>query len=936
MRVNEPITNREIDLPDGEPLVSRTDLGGRIVFANKAFLDVSGYSHEDLIGAPHNIVRHPHMPQAAFADLWATIKAGTPWEGLVKNRAKNGDFYWVRANVTPVMEGRAITGYISIRSKPTRQQIGGAEAAYALLRDGRGKGFGLRNGLLVRRGWQEWCRTSWASVTGRLAITLSVAVLTIFLTAWFGLQGMNGSDEALGRVYAGSAVEVARIAEVRDLMRGNLQQATLLTLDLQPGKKPGAPQDRIKAIQANVSRIDALIGSYTASALSQEQRDLTSRFVEQRAAFVRDGLGPLMTLEQQGDTAALNEHLYGKIVPLQASADATIGRLVEMQTRRAEAALAGARDDIRFRFRTELAVVLVCGAAVVAAGGLLFRAIRQPLHQLGTSAEAMARDDFTRDISIPAQREFWQLVGLLRALRAKLTYTAHERKENERLAGIDRRKAVREMADTVEREAGQVVERVAVDTGDMARKAEGVAELTERVSENALGVSAAADQALANAQAVGAASEQLSASIQEIASQIARSTDVSRSAVHSAERAQQGIQSLSQAAVRIGDVVQLIRTIAKQTNLLALNATIEAARAGPAGRGFTVVASEVKGLAAQTARSTEEISRQVAAIQDATSNAVDVVAEVGQAIQEISHVTTSIAAAMEEQAAATQEIARNVTQSSAAMQDVAEQITDVSRDAGVSRLSADHIRQGSAAITASISELRGSIVHTIRTATHDADRRMETRTPVDELCTVEINGAQHQARLLDISQGGGRLTMEEKVPSGARGILALGARGSGLDATAPFEVRSIHPDGSMGVLFDEAKVSPGFTRGVALLTAAKQSGPLDRSDSVRRPRSRPDTLWDRSRVPLVLSTLRLKKPASGQGGQSRSGMRSSSASATESNSIARPTIGCTTIPSQERHTIQRRKPVWRANSPTISSYSSRPAAQSSSISMRSS
>ena len=113
MRVNEPITDNEIELPAGEPLVSRTDTGGRIIFANHVFTEVSGFTEDELLGAPHNLVRHPHMPPVAFANLWTTIKAGRPWEGLVKNRAKNGDFYWVKANVTPVMEGDTLLGVIS-------------------------------------------------------------------------------------------------------------------------------------------------------------------------------------------------------------------------------------------------------------------------------------------------------------------------------------------------------------------------------------------------------------------------------------------------------------------------------------------------------------------------------------------------------------------------------------------------------------------------------------------------------------------------------------------------------------------------------------------------------------------------------------------------------------------------------------------------------
>ena len=155
MRLNEPVTDHEIEIPDGDPLVSKTDTEGRITFANRTFIEVSGYGMDELIGAPHNLVRHPDMPRAAFADLWETIKAGRPWEGLVKNRAKSGDFYWVRANITPLIEADEVTGYISIRSKPTREQIAGADAAYRALREGQGGRIGLRDGLLVGSGFRH-------------------------------------------------------------------------------------------------------------------------------------------------------------------------------------------------------------------------------------------------------------------------------------------------------------------------------------------------------------------------------------------------------------------------------------------------------------------------------------------------------------------------------------------------------------------------------------------------------------------------------------------------------------------------------------------------------------------------------------------------------------------------------------------------------------
>ncbi|MBT9488692.1 MAG: PAS domain-containing protein [Rubrivivax sp.] len=135
MRINQPVSQREYAFPPGVTLVSVTDLKGRIVYCNPAFLEVSGYSRDELIGQPHNIVRHPDMPEEAFRDMWATIQAGAPWTGLVKNRRKNGDHYWVQANATPMKDGDRITGYLSVRTPPTCEQVQAAETLYATMRD---------------------------------------------------------------------------------------------------------------------------------------------------------------------------------------------------------------------------------------------------------------------------------------------------------------------------------------------------------------------------------------------------------------------------------------------------------------------------------------------------------------------------------------------------------------------------------------------------------------------------------------------------------------------------------------------------------------------------------------------------------------------------------------------------------------------------------
>ncbi|MEX8521066.1 MAG: methyl-accepting chemotaxis protein [Leptothrix sp. (in: b-proteobacteria)] len=134
MRLNTPLTQQEYHVPPGQALVSTTDLKGRILYCNQSFIAVSGYSKEELLGQPHNLIRHPDMPEEAFRDMWQTIQSGQPWSAPVKNRRKNGDHYWVMANVTPLLEGDQLAGYMSVRTDVTRQQVVAAEQLYARMR----------------------------------------------------------------------------------------------------------------------------------------------------------------------------------------------------------------------------------------------------------------------------------------------------------------------------------------------------------------------------------------------------------------------------------------------------------------------------------------------------------------------------------------------------------------------------------------------------------------------------------------------------------------------------------------------------------------------------------------------------------------------------------------------------------------------------------
>lgn len=181
MRNNQPVNQREYAFPDQHRLISTTDLKGKITYCNDAFAEVSGYDRADLIGAPHNLIRHPDVPSAVFAHMWSTLKDGRPWMGIVKNRRKDGDHYWVNAYVTPVLDmQRNVIGYESVRTKPTRERVQRAEALYARLNAGK-SGVPRRDKWLpvAARGsimpgvlrWLHCFPCHWASpvVTGRCA-----------------------------------------------------------------------------------------------------------------------------------------------------------------------------------------------------------------------------------------------------------------------------------------------------------------------------------------------------------------------------------------------------------------------------------------------------------------------------------------------------------------------------------------------------------------------------------------------------------------------------------------------------------------------------------------------------------------------------------------------------------------------------------------------
>ncbi|MCK1737818.1 HAMP domain-containing protein [Bradyrhizobium sp. 138] len=406
----------------------------------------------------------------------------------------------------------------------------------------------------------------------------------------------------------------------------------------------------------------------------KSQLDTTLTVVEgEKSAKLSDSADKLRDTAMKSRAAA--ENLQAKI---RAVAD-RLNTRVEEKAREA-----------REQYETTSRLLIVLAAIGVIVGGVVGFALGQygiakPIRAIVGLLQELAAGNYSVEVrggerkdevgDVAKTAEVFKENGL-----AKIRMEA-EQKEAEQRSAAQRRQDMLSLADQFEAAVGEVIETVSSASTELEASATTLTSTAEHAQQLATVVASASEEASTNVQSVASATEELSSSITEISRQVQESARVASEAVGQARTTTERVSELSQAAMRIGDVVELINTIAGQTNLLALNATIEAARAGEAGRGFAVVASEVKALAEQTAKATGEIGQQIASIQSATEHSVGAIKDISHTIEKLSEISSTIAAAVEEQGAATQEISRNVQQAAAGTHQVSSNITDVQRGA---------------------------------------------------------------------------------------------------------------------------------------------------------------------------------------------------------------------------------------------------------------
>jgi methyl-accepting chemotaxis protein len=461
-----------------------------------------------------------------------------------------------------------------------------------------------------------------------------------------------------------------------------------------------------KELETLIGQFETQRKRYEPLISSEEERTLYRTFLKHWEDFLKIH-HELITASRKNENQKAAELINGRGNEL-SNALARDGRqLVDINVKGAEQAVADAAAN--YSATRLITFVILAIGIMISAGAAMFSffGVARPIGHITQSMGVLAGGNTDAEIPYAVRKdEIGHMAAAVRIFRDNMianrrleteqkeaeARAAAERKAAEERelaqhtaaetkAAAERKEAMHALANSFEKAIGKIVDTVSSASTELEAAATTLTKTADTTQQLAGMVAAASEQASSNVHSVAASTDEMSSSVSEISRQVQESSRIAHDAVEQAQKTDARINALSQAANRIGDVVKLITAVAEQTNLLALNATIEAARAGEAGKGFAVVASEVKALASQTAKATDEISSQIAGMQSETNLAVTAIKEIGGTIGRISEISSTIAAAVEEQGAATQEIARNVQQAATGTSQVATNITDVNRGA---------------------------------------------------------------------------------------------------------------------------------------------------------------------------------------------------------------------------------------------------------------
>lgn len=561
-----------------------------------------------------------------------------------------------------------------------------------------------------------------AKLSIRAKITAVVAFLLLALAGMglLAVMKMRAIDASTVEISTTWLPSVRALSELRAgaITYRNVMREHLLA---QTTEEKQAVEKRLADVVANNNEIRR---RYEPLMTSPQERALYDQWAQSWEQY-KKGTEEVMALSRKAvgqiprEAHELNTNTVNKI---SLAADDILKQDIALNNSGADAAAKDAADTYASAFLMLTAILGFALVVGVGVGFYLIRDVSQGIASIVTPMQALGQGDLT--VQVPHRGENTEIGVMADALQVFKEALIAKKAADEAAAvdaeaKIERGRRVDAITRDFESLIGEIVETVSAASTQLEASAGTLSATAARSQNLTTAVAAASEEASTNVQSVASATEEMASSVNEISRQVQESARMAGEAVDQAHRTNDRVSELSKAAARIGDVVELINTIAGQTNLLALNATIEAARAGEAGRGFAVVASEVKALAEQTAKATGEIGQQITGIQAATHESVGAIKEISGTIERLSEISSTIAAAVEEQGAATHEISRNVQQAAHGTQQVSANITDVQRGASETGSASSQVLSAAQSLSRGSSRLKlevGKFLSSVRAA----------------------------------------------------------------------------------------------------------------------------------------------------------------------------------------------------------------------------
>ncbi|MDP1541474.1 MAG: methyl-accepting chemotaxis protein [Moraxellaceae bacterium] len=658
MKVNMPVTNQEILMRMGGILVTRTNLKGIITECNDEFVNISGYTRNELIGASHNIVRHPDMPPAAFEDLWTTVKALRPWQGLVKNRTKSGDYYWVQANVIPVFKNAKVHEYLSVRRAPSREQIKKAEQLYQLLNIGKAtiRPTGLAAMAKYIKEINLSTKMAFAQVVQLIPLfylmyqlflaqdhlLLAGVAASAMITSAIGFNVIKNFtamlNKSIGISYRlaekkfGNKYELQRNGLIGDFLRAMYSMEVNLNLDLAQAHERAA-----KAMQLN-------------QALDNVQSGVMVINTNFEVIYINDSIERMFKAAEHGIRKQLPNFDADKLLGINIDSfhkdPAHQRRLLE---------------NLKDSYRSELLIadqhMTIIATPVINAEGerIGFVAewenktqevlIEQEIGQLVQDVKA---GDLSTRIDMIDKEGFAKILssGINELTDVIENVFSDVNRVIESMAEGDLTKAITNDYQGVYAECKNNINDTLEKLSDFIIQIRDTADFIESSSqEMATGnnnLSSRAEQQAANLEETAASMEELASTVRNNTQKTIQATEVVNSASQLAKKGGDVVNSAITAMLEINvssnniaEIIGVIDEIAFQTNLLALNAAVEAARAGEHGRGFAVVATEVRNLAQRSANAAKQSSELIQNSVEKVRAGTTFVNETGAALTEI-------------------------------------------------------------------------------------------------------------------------------------------------------------------------------------------------------------------------------------------------------------------------------------------------------------